>query len=127
VSNHVLVIALYGALVLVLVLSILIALCLILRWRSSYTLASTSDDGTNSDSASSDLPIIKRGVKGQISARNSGSEHYARRTTPPLQATAPPLAPMDLSLDPKPRSASRKPESGCFGGTARLSKGNDWY
>jgi hypothetical protein len=132
-SNHVLVIALYTALVFVLVLSILIALCLILRWRSAYTLANTNDEGSNSDSASSDLPIIKRSNKGQIVARNSGSEHYARRTSP---ASPPPLMPPDLSLDEKSTSFNRKRESldstssssGCFGRSkTKQRKNNEWY
>jgi hypothetical protein len=99
-------------------------------------LANTRDEGSSSDSASSDLPIIKRSTKGQIVGANSSSEksHYARRASP---SSPPPLMPPDLSLDSKSTSFRHKRASGadtsatsCLGANkakTKARKNNEWY
>ena len=57
VENRILVIILYGALVFLLVLGILVALCMLMRCRKQ------PPSEVNSDTASSDLPIIKADAK----------------------------------------------------------------
>ena len=140
VSNHILFIALYSSLVTILCIAILVALCLVIRWKNSYTLANSSEEGSNSDSTSSDLPML-RGLRGKKKSDFSPKNLYSKKDSP---ASPPPLLPPDLSLGrrsasalgPKPKlnpSANPASPKHWFGKhseettKAVVKKGNDWY
>ena len=101
VKNRFLVIILYGGLVFCLVLCILISLCMLIRCKRPLDGSNGGED--NSDTASSDLPIIK-------------ADHKARFRT----SESPPPLP-DLNLF-EPLNSSKRDNFRNRGGSIRKSK-----
>jgi len=100
-------------------------------------LANGSEEGSNSDSTSSVLPMLKaKKAKSLIGGSNQTTKNlYSRKKDSP--SSPPPLLPPDLSLGsrsfvqrPKPNQSS---DSNWFArrksdeSKATVKKGNDWY
>ena len=100
-------------------------------------LANGSEAGSNSDSTSSDLPMLKgKKAKSMIGGSDLAAKSlYSRKKDSP--SSPPPLLPPDLSLGS--RSFVQRPKSNKASETnwfarrksdetkATVKKGNDWY